>query len=119
VTRRAEAGVALLEMLVALVILASAGIALVELVGAGLRSERDARERERTLASEQRVLAGMTLLGREDYDRRLGQRTVGEFLVNVQRPEPTLYRIAISEVRSPQVEDPVTVVYRPDRSRGP
>jgi len=114
VTRRAEAGVALLEALVALVILATASIALVELVGAGLRSERDARERERTLAAEERVLAAMTLLKREDYDRRLGRRQVGEFFVAVQRPERTLYRIAIGETRAPHVEDLVTVVYRPD-----
>lgn len=96
----------------ALVILATAGTALVELVGVGLRSERDARERERTLAAEERLLAAMTLLTREDYDRRLGQRGVGEFLVDVQRPERTLYRIAIAEARAPQVEDLVTVVYR-------
>lgn len=105
---------ALLEVLAALVILATAGTALVALVGAGLRSERDARERERTLAGEMRVLAAMTLLKREDFDRRLGRRRVGEFLVDVQRPERTLYRIAIAAVSTAQAEDLVTVVYRPD-----
>jgi type II secretory pathway component PulJ len=119
VTRRLEAGVALLEVLVALVILATAGTALVELVGAGLRSERDARERERTLAAEERVLTAITLLKREDFDRRLGQRRVGEFLVDVQRPERTLYRIAIAEARSAQMEDLVTVVYRPEAPGAP
>jgi hypothetical protein len=104
---------------VALVILATAGTALVELVGAGLRSERDARERERTLAAEERVLAAMTLLKREDFDRRLGQRRVGEFSVDVQRPERTLYRIAIAEARSAHVEDLVTVVYRPEAPGAP
>lgn len=118
-TRRAEAGVALLEVLVALVILATAGTAMVELVGAGLRSERDARVRERTLAAEERVLAAMTLLRREDLDRRLGRHLVGEFVVDVERPERTLYRIAVAEARAPQVEDLVTVVYRADPAHGP
>ena len=118
-TRRADSGVALLEVLVALVILATVGTALVELVGAGLRSEHDARQRERTLAAEERVLAAMTLLRREDFDRRLGRRAVGEFLVDVQRPERTLYRIAIAEIRTPQIEDLVTVVYRPEGPRAP
>ena len=119
VTRCGERGVALLEVLVALVILATAGTAMVELVGAGLRSERDARERERTLAAEQRVLAATTLLTREDFDRRLGQRRVGEFFVDVERPERALYRIAIAEARAPQVEDLVTVVYRREAPGAP
>ncbi len=40
---RNERGVVLLEVLVAVVILATAGIGLLELVGSGLRAERDAR----------------------------------------------------------------------------
>jgi type II secretory pathway pseudopilin PulG len=109
---RRERGVALIEVLVALVILATAGIALVELVGAGLRAERDAREREGTLAAQQRVLAAFTLLKREELDQRIGRRALGEFVVDIQRPERTLYRIAVLQARSPQVEDLVTVVYR-------
>ena len=118
-TQRANAGAALLEVLAALVILGTAGTAMVELVGAGLRSERDSRQREQSLAAEERVLTAMTLLRREEYDRRLGQRQIGEFLIDVQRPEQTLYRIAVTEVRAPQVEDLVTVVYRPDGDRVP
>ena len=111
-TPRAERGIALLEVLIALVILATAGVSLVGLLGAGLRGEQDARERERTLANEDHVLAAMTLLKRADLDRRIGRHDVGEFVVDVQRPERTLYRIAIAQTRAPQVEDPVTVVFR-------
>lgn len=102
----------MLEALVALAILATAGISVVSVLGAGLRAERDARARERTLAAEERVLAAMTLLKREELDQRIGRRTIGEFVVGVQRPERTLYRIAIGEARSAQVEDLVTVVFR-------
>jgi type II secretory pathway pseudopilin PulG len=104
--------VVLLEVLVAMVILAMAGIGLVEVVGAGLRAERDARERERMLAAEERVLAAMTLLNRNELDQRIGRRQIGEFVVDVQRPERTLYRIALLQEQSPHVEDLVTLVYR-------
>jgi type II secretory pathway pseudopilin PulG len=118
-TRRAEPGIALLEVLVALVILSTAGTALVELIGAGLRAERDAYEREQTLAAEDRVLAAMAVLKREDLDERLGRHPVGEFFVEVERPEPTLYRIALAEAHAPDLEDLVTVVYRPEPPSAP
>jgi hypothetical protein len=107
----------LLEVLAALVILGTAGIALVELVGAGLSGERIARERERTLANEERLLAALTLLRRNELDQRIGRRQIGEFLVDIQRPARTLYRIALLHQQSPQVEDLVTVVYRREEMR--
>jgi hypothetical protein len=109
---QSERGVVLFEVLVAVVILATAGIGLVELVGSGLRAERDARQRESTLATEERLLSALTLLNRKELDQRIGRRRVGEFVVDVQRPEKTLYRIALLQEQSPQVEDLVTVVYR-------
>jgi type II secretory pathway component PulJ len=110
--RSADRGVALLEAMVAIAILASAGVILVGTVGAGLRSEREARRREVTVHAADRVLTAMTLLTRNDLDQRIGTRRVGEFLVNVQRPEPPLYRIALSESATPEVELLATVVYR-------
>jgi hypothetical protein len=109
---RNERGVVLLEVLVAVVVLATAGIGLVELVGSGLRAERDARLRETTLATEERLLAALTLLNRKELDQRIGRRQIGEFIVDVQRPERTFYRIALLQESSLQVEDLVTVVYR-------
>jgi type II secretory pathway component PulJ len=114
---RRDRGVALLEVLVALVILATAGIGLIELVGAGLRAERDARTRERLLATEERLLGALTLLRREELEQRIGRREIGEFIVDIQRPERTLYRIAVIQRESPQVEDLVTVVYRREASQ--
>jgi hypothetical protein len=113
---RHDRGVVLLEVLVALVILATAGVAMIELVGAGLRAERDARARERVLATEERLLGALTLLRREELDQRIGRREIGEFVVDIQRPERTLYRIAVVQRESPRVEDLVTVVYRPEAS---
>lgn len=110
-------GVALLEVLIAVVVVATAGVAFVELVGAGLTGEREARAREHTLATEERVLAAMSLLNRDELDQRIGRRQIGEFIVDVQRPEPTLYRIALLQRESAHVEDLVTVVHRRGQER--
>jgi uncharacterized small protein (DUF1192 family) len=107
----------LLEVLVAVVVLATAGIGLVELVGSGLHAEREARGREGTLANEERLLSALTLLNRTELDQRIGRRRIGEFVVDIQRPEHTLYRIALLQEQSLQVEDLVTVVYRREELR--
>ena len=109
---RSDRGVALLETLIALAMLSGAGLALLDLVTAGLRAEREARERERVLAVEGRVLTALTLFTRADLDRRLGRHPLGELVVDIQRPERMLYRIALAQQQSPEVEDLVTVVYR-------
>src|SRR5256885_13306222 len=99
---RADRGIALLETLVALAILSGAGLALLDLVTAGLRAERDARERERVLAVEERVLTALTLLKRDELDRRLGRHPIGELIAAIERPERTLYRIALAQPESPE-----------------
>jgi hypothetical protein len=63
------------------------------------------------------VLAALTLLNRNELDQRIGRRQIGEFIADVQRPEPTLYRIALLQKDSPHVEDLVTVVYRREVAR--
>ena len=116
---RAERGVTLLETLVALAILSGAGIAILDLVTGGLRAERDARERERILGGEERLLTALTLLKRDELDRRLGRHPIGELITDIQRPEPTLYRIALLQATSPLAEDLVTVVYRRQPANAP
>lgn len=116
---RGERGVALLEVLVAVAMLGVAGIGLLELVGAGTRAVAAARVRERELADQERLLAAYTLLARADLDRRLGRREVGPYFADVQRPERTLYRIALVRKTAPDIEDVVTVVYRPEPARAP
>ncbi len=117
--RSRNAGVALLEVMVALAILAASGVALAAVASAGLRSEAVARVRERTLATEDRVLAALTLLSRQDLDRRLGRHPLGAFVVDVERPERTLYRLALADTIAPEVEALVTVVYRRDGRSAP
>src|SRR5256885_16007413 len=61
---RSDRGIALLETLVALAILSGAGLALPDLVTAGLRAERESRERERGLARGDGGRPGLTLVTR-------------------------------------------------------
>jgi len=107
-----ESGVALLEVLAAVAILGVAGLALVELVAGGTRALGVARERERELADEERLLTAWSLLRREELDQRIGDRVVGPYVVRVQRPERDLYRLAVERTAAPGVEELVTVVYR-------
>jgi hypothetical protein len=111
--RLGRCGAALLEAMIALVILSAAAIGAVGLIAAGLRAEHQAQHREQAIAAADRVLTASTLLLRAELDQRLGDRRVGELIVRVAHPEPTLYRIAVTELARPDVEMLTTVVYRP------
>jgi prepilin-type N-terminal cleavage/methylation domain-containing protein len=105
-------GVALLEVLVAITVLGIAGGAIGGLIREAMAAERFALLEERVLASADRVLIAMSLLGRSELDQRIGRHAVGEFSVEVQRPRPTLYRIAIAPIGAPDVPLLITVVHR-------
>jgi hypothetical protein len=113
---RAERGVVLLEALVALTIVSAAGLGVVGVVSASARAAHELGSRERTVAAADRLLALYALLTRHDLDLRLGAHSAGAFIVSVERPERTLYRIAVAEPRAPAVELLVTVVYRADEA---
>jgi type II secretory pathway component PulJ len=108
-----QRGVALLETLIALAILSVAGLSVVALVDSLIRTQSEATRREETLTTAGRVLGAATLLKKEELDQRLGTRETGEFFLDVQRPESSLYRIAIGESSAPTLELLVTVIYRP------
>ncbi|HMJ57690.1 MAG TPA: type II secretion system protein [Gemmatimonadales bacterium] len=109
---RRERGVALLEVLAAVIILGVAGLALVDLVAGGTRAVSVARDRERELADEERLLTAWSLLKRDELDQRIGERPVGPYVMRVQRPERGLYRLAVERSAASGVEDLVTVVWR-------
>lgn len=115
-TRRPDRGVALLEALVALAILAAAGLSTIGMLRQAFDNERRMSELEHHADRADRVLATMSLLTAKDLDRRLGQHRVREFLVTVQRPEALLYRISVSDTAS-ATELLVTVVYRAEGMR--
>lgn len=106
-------GVALLEAIVALAILTASGVGAIGLLAAASRSEYRLKRLEQVQANADRVFTAASLLSRRDLDLRLGERVVGEFVVEVERPETALYRLSIRE-RDSQSELLATVVYRPE-----
>jgi len=106
---RGNRGATLIEVLVALVILAVVGMSLLCLANEALRLSSSAREKEYSLVDQERLLTAYALLTRHELDQRLGERRIGPYLVTVQRPEPTLYRISVGEL--------VTVTYHPVQAR--
>ncbi len=107
-------GGVLLEVLVALVILSTAAVELASLVSTGLGAVAHARAREPRYREAGAVLARLSLRSKRELDIRLGDRTEAGYLTNVQRPRPTLYRIAVLDPDVPSEELVVTIVHRPE-----
>jgi type II secretory pathway pseudopilin PulG len=115
--RDSESGITLLEVLVALALLGGVGSALVAALAAGVRAQIETAQRELAIKTADRLLTATSLLSRSDLDRRLGRHPVGGMTIEVQRPEPALYRLAILDSLQSDREALVTVVYRPEFSR--
>ena len=107
-------GIALLEVLVALTILGTTGLALAAATSQALATERMAERAEVELLAADRLLSAMTLLDRRDLVMRIGRHQVGDFVVDVQRPVAGLYRLAVADTLPPNTERLVTVVQRPE-----
>ncbi len=114
---RHSSGIALLEVLAALAILGTAGLSLVALVHQAVRSQAESARAERVADEADRVLSAYALLTAADLDRRLGRHPVGEFVVDVQRPRRSLYRIAVANGDAPGRILLVTVVARAEEAR--
>lgn len=109
---RRRDGFALLEVLVALTILAMTGLSLVEVARQATRSQAEMEREEQVMREANRVLTAMTLLKGSELDRSIGAHPVGEFTVSVQRPERGLYRIAIARNSATERQLLATVVYK-------
>ena len=105
-------GFALLESLVALTIITVVGVNVVLLGQSALRSEQVAAGEEQSITEADRVMVAVSLLRRAELEQRLGKHELGEFTVDIQRPEPSLYRVAIERTDAPERELLVTVLFR-------
>ena len=111
--RGGERGAALLEALVALAILAVAGVSLIGLLVDTERGESAFELREVRSEGAEQLLTRLSLEDKRGLDIRLGRRSVGEFVTDVQRPEPEFYRLAVADSLAPDAPLLVTVVFRP------
>ena len=109
-----DRGIILLEVLVALVILATAGASLVALVSDAIHAVDGARARELQYHGAAGVMTRLALRDRKGLDIRLGQRREGRFVTDVQRPLPGRYRLAVSDSLVPSEALLVTIVHRPE-----
>ena len=108
-----RSGVVLLEVMVALAILVTAGLSLVAVAAESLGALKQSTVREAELREASRLLTAGALLSRRDLDLRLGDHAVGEFVMRVQRPEPALYRISVAATGHPDADLLATIVFRP------
>jgi|SRR5664279_258110 len=112
--RRAERrGAVLLEAMVALAILASAGVTVVSLAAESARAVERARVAERELRAANAFMSAVSLWTREDLDRHLGDRRQGRWIMRVDRPRPNLYTAALADsaTRAPLLR---TSLFRPE-----
>lgn len=93
---RNQRGALLLEAMLALTILATVAVAMLGAIAAATAVDGRFQAAEREMARADRLLAGYTLLGRTDLERRIGTAPAGEFIVVVTRPERELFRVAIA-----------------------
>ena len=106
-------GVVLLEVLVALTVVTVGGLAALEAVTTGLRTERDMAGREQEMERASRVLARYAVLDRPALEQRIGAQVLDGFEVSVQRPSETVFRLALVATAAPGQEMLVTLVFRP------
>ncbi len=113
---RPRVGAALLEALVAITILATAGIAMVALADESLRAIDRARSGEIALRHANAFLEAVALWPREDLDRHLGRRPEGPWLLAVERAFPTLYIVTLTDSSDRIGAHPLlaTALYRPE-----
>lgn len=109
---RNERGAVLLEVLIAVVVLVTAGLAFIETAAHAVRAAERLTATEQRLLDEDRLLTAYALLDRRDLERRVGWHLVGPYVVTVRREGFELFHVAVgSPDAAPEFE---TVLYRRD-----
>jgi type II secretory pathway pseudopilin PulG len=93
---RQRSGFALLESLMALVVLGIAGLSLVVMLRQALALQQASDAAERELQDANRVMSALVLLRGSELDRMIGRRSIGNFTVVIQRPEANLFRLSLT-----------------------
>lgn len=111
--RPTERGTILLEALVALTILATAGLALAVGVREALETTRRAAMSERRVLDASGFLEAVALWPAEDLDRHLGDRPNGPWRLVVNRPSRDIYEVQVVDSTSRLVLV-TTSLFRPE-----
>jgi hypothetical protein len=95
--KHGKTGAALLEVIVALTILGTAGMALVAQLRQSLDVVQRVERSERELVEASAMLDAIALWPRDDLDRHLGSRRNGPWRLEVLRPSEDLYEIRVRD----------------------
>lgn len=90
-------GAALLEVIVALAILSVAMLSAMTLVRQSMHSVERVRDADARMRAASAFMDVVSLWPREDLDRHLGDHPQGPWILHVDNPTRTLYRIALSD----------------------
>lgn len=108
-----RAGVVLLEVLVALVLLGAAAASLTALALESGRATERAWRADRETRAASAFMDVVALWPREDLERRLGSRHQGAWMLEVSRTTTALYHVSMRDSTGNR-ELLRTVLYRPD-----
>lgn len=108
-----ERGVALLEVLVALTLIGTTGLAAIGMLNAAVNDMRMISARETAQTAAQSLMVRYAVMSRRELNQRIGQEEIGTMFVRVTRPEAELYRVAVGQLASRTDEMLVTVIHRP------
>ncbi|HEY4216570.1 MAG TPA: hypothetical protein VGM67_05500 [Gemmatimonadaceae bacterium] len=110
---KSRSGSAIIEALIATVLLATAGVALITLLGQTAHSMRSVRMSERQTRDASERLDHLVLLDRADLLAREGQTAFGGWALSITAIEADLFDVSISETdtSAPLLQ---TTLYRPD-----
>jgi type II secretory pathway pseudopilin PulG len=108
----------LLEVLVALTILATAAASVVAFANDAARTVRRAGEAESEMRRASAFLDAVALWPREDLDRHLGERPEGPWRLHITRLTTTLYAVVLTDSTSAR-ELLRTAVYRAEENATP
>lgn len=111
--RAAPRGVALLEALVALVLLGTAGSALVATLLETEAAAARAQATDRRLAAAHRFVQAVAFWSRAELDLRLGDRAQGPYRLRIGRVAPTVYTVVLADSAAPATPLVRTALYRP------
>lgn len=103
-------GAVLLEVVVAMVILGSAGATAVFALHQALHVQSQLALRERRAQEAARLLGTYALFTADQLGQRVGVRVQSGLRVSVTRPEPGLFRVAVSDTTRGAAEEFVTVL---------
>ena len=111
-----RSGVALIEALIAMVIVGFAATGFAAAFSAAVLSESGMQAREAEFVAMDRVMTAMSLLTAEDFRQRVGTHGVGEFAVTVQILEPDLYRVQVAPEHGSPGHGLQTLFFRPSQA---